>query len=250
MIERLRQHIASANYGMLGLELFVVIIGILMAFQIDRWAEYRRDRALEHEYLQRLTEELRIEVSRMDDGLQYAKARIAAVRLLEDVASSPDLAANTPGDVAKALETAMWLSFPQVDAFVYGELQSTGNLALIRSQSLRRELSNHYASIHHDARVGLNTEIQHLFEVRAAGILTTDELTMIEKAAWGDKIEGISPPRAVEIAEALAARPEALDLLPSVAQHNVFNVKVIENNRERALAIIAEIDALLAAAGE
>lgn len=250
MIERLRRHVANANYGMLGLELVVLVMGILLAFQIDRWGEQRRDRALEIEYLQRLKEDLQIEIGRMDDALEYAEARIAAVRLLEHVAAQPQAAAEQPGEFARALETSAWLSFPQVDAFVYLELQTTGNLALIRSQSLRRELSNHYASIHHDARVGLNIEIQHLFEVRTAGILTTDELTMVENAAWGDNLEGISPARAVEIAEALVARPDAIALLPSIAQHNVFNVKVIEQHRARALAIIDEIETLLAAAGD
>jgi hypothetical protein len=246
MIERLRKHIANSDYARLGLELLVVVIGILLAFQIDRWGEDRRDRILESEYLLRLQEDLQIEVGRMDDALLYARARIAAVRLLEEVSANPQVAARQPGEVAVALETAMWLSFPQVDASVYTELQSTGNLALIRSQSLRRNLANHYASLHHDSRVGLNIGIQQLFEERTAGILTTDELTIIERASWGEELTGVSEARAIEIAEALAARQDALDLLPSIAQHNVFNSKVIDQNRRRAIAIIDTIENLLA----
>jgi len=36
MLERLRRNLAESKYGPLGLEMVVVVLGILMAFQIDR----------------------------------------------------------------------------------------------------------------------------------------------------------------------------------------------------------------------
>ncbi len=44
MLGRLRNSLNEANYLTLVLEVFVVILGILIAFQIDRWTEQRRDR--------------------------------------------------------------------------------------------------------------------------------------------------------------------------------------------------------------
>jgi hypothetical protein len=44
MFERLRKNFAESNYGPVVLEIVVVILGILIAFQIDRWADDRRDR--------------------------------------------------------------------------------------------------------------------------------------------------------------------------------------------------------------
>ena len=89
MLERLRQNFAKSNYGSLALEIVVVILGILIAFQIDRWAEDRRDREHEYEYLVRLKDDLQSEIQSMDAALQYAESRIAAVLLLEETLANP-----------------------------------------------------------------------------------------------------------------------------------------------------------------
>lgn len=141
MFERLRKNLVESNYGILGLEIVIVIIGILVAFQIDRWAEDRREREQEYDYLVRLKEDLRIEIHSMDEAIQFAESRIAAVLLLEEVIANPSVVMEQPDAVPVAMETATWRSFPQINAFVYTELQSSGNLALIRSESLRRELA-------------------------------------------------------------------------------------------------------------
>jgi hypothetical protein len=225
--------------------LFVVIFGILIAFQIDRWGDERRDHKLEHEYLVRLEDDLRNEIRRMEDALEYARSRVAAAALLETVALEPALARKQSNKVAHSLETVIWRSFPQVDAFVYTELVSTGNLALIRSQALRGDLARHYARIHHDARVGHDIGLQQLFEERTAGILSTAELTRIEAFEWGDLSLGVTPDRAEQIAAALSGRTDAVILLPGIAQHNVFNIKVIQQNRDRAQKLVEQIATLL-----
>ena len=181
----------------------------------------------------------------MDKAIQYAESRIAAVLLLEKAIANPLAIIDRPGAMPVAMETATWRSFPQIDAFVYTELQSTGNLALIQSDSLRRELANHYSSFRHYSRVGLDLDIQHQFDRLTAGILSTAELRKIEEESWNNTPNNISIERALEITQELASRQDAIDLLPNVAQHHVFNKKVIELTRSRALKIIEQIDLLI-----
>lgn len=245
MFERLRKNLVESNYGILGLEIVIVIIGILVAFQIDRWAEDRREREQEYDYLVRLKEDLQIEIHSMDAAIQFAESRIAAVLLLEEVIANPSVVMEQPDAVPVAMETATWRSFPQINAFVYTELQSSGNLALIRSESLRRELANHYTSIRHYSPVGLDLDIQHQFDRLTSGILSTAELRKIEEESWNNTPNNTSVERALEITQELASRQDAIDLLPNVAQHHVFNKKVIELTRSRALKIIEQIDLLI-----
>lgn len=245
MFERLRKNLVESNYGILGLEIVIVIIGILVAFQIDRWAEDRREREQEYDYLVRLKEDLRIEIHSMDEAIQFAESRIAAVLLLEEVIANPSVVMEQPDAVPVAMETATWRSFPQINAFVYTELQSSGNLALIQSESLRRELANHYTSIRHYSPVGLDLDIQHQFDRLTAGILSTAELRKIEEESWNNTPNNISVERALEITQELASRQDAIDLLPNVAQHHVFNKKVIELTRGQALKIIEQIELLI-----
>ncbi len=245
MFERLRKNLAESNYGTLGLEIVVVILGILIAFQIYRWAEDRREREQEYDYLVLLKEDLQVEIHSMDEAIQSAESRIAAVLLLEEVIANPSIVMEQPDAVPVAQETATWTSFPQINAFVYTELQSNGNLALIQSESLRRELANHYTSIQHYSLFGLDLNIQHQFDRLTAGILSTAELRKIEEESWNSTPNNISIERALEITQELAGRQDVIDLLPNVAQHHVFTQKVIESARSQALKIIEQIDLLI-----
>ncbi len=245
MLANLRKSLAEANYGTLGLEIIVVILGILIAIQIDRWAEDRREREQEYDYLVRLKEDLQVEIHSMDEAIQSAESRVAGVLLLEEVIANPSIVMEQLDAVPVAMETATWLSFPQINAFVYTELQSSGNLALIQSESLRRELANHYTSIQHYSRFGLERDIQHQFERLTVGILSTAELRKIEEESWNNTPNNISIERAIEITHELAGRQDAIDLLPNVDQHHVFTQKVIESARSRALRIIEQIDFLI-----
>jgi hypothetical protein len=80
----------------LGLEIIVVIAGILIAFQIDRWALEGRELEQEHHKLVRLKEDLQFEIGLMARSIEYAERRIAAVRLLEDAATNPKIATERP----------------------------------------------------------------------------------------------------------------------------------------------------------
>jgi len=245
MFEALRRNHAERHYALLGLELLVVIFGILIAFQVDRWAEERRERGQEYEYLVRLKEDLQIEIDHMDEAYAYAQSRINAAMLLEEIVANPSFAEDQPDALPSALETASWRSFPQIDAFVYSELQSSGNLALITSVSLRRDLAKHYTSIRNYSRVGLDLEIQHQFERLTAGMLTSDELRAIEDESWHATSNNISAERAADIADELVRRQGAIDLIPNMIQHHVFNQKVIEIIRDQTMKIIDQIDLLI-----
>jgi hypothetical protein len=55
----------------------------------------------------------------------------------------------------------------------------------------------------------------------------------------------ISDERALEITQQFSRRQDAIDLLPSIAQHHIFNKKVVESARSRAVVMIERIDSLI-----
>ena len=79
MFDHLKKRSTEINFSTLALEIIVVMVGILIAFQIDRWGEERRERAQEYDYLVRLKEDLQFEIGRMDMAVTYADARLTAV---------------------------------------------------------------------------------------------------------------------------------------------------------------------------
>ena len=242
----MREALKRQDYVFLGLEVIVVIFSILVAFQMERWADDGRERKEEPNYLLRLKEDMQIEIAHMDDAVGYARERIEAALLLEKIVSGPVLALDNPGALARAVETASWLSFPNLDAFVYSELLNSGKLALIQSETLRRALAEHYAVFHHNSRIGLARDVQIQFDRQTAGILSSEELRSIEELTWQDLHYDISAQRGAEIAEQFRSKPLAIALIPSIVQHHVFNVRAIEQTRSSALAIIDQIEQLLA----
>lgn len=245
MLARLRKNLIEANYGTLGLEIIVVILGILIAFQIDRWALEELEREQEHHYLVRLKEDLQFEMGLMADSFEFAEQRIAAADFLEEVAANPQIAIEKSNAFAQALERVTWRSFPNINAFVYTELQATGNLSLVRSDVLRREMADYYSFIQHESGIGLDLEIQSLFTRMTAGILSTAELVDIQENELSKRVVDIAPERALEIARKFAARQDAVDLLPSIVQHHSFNKIVIEASRSRAQQLVVMIDVLI-----
>jgi hypothetical protein len=245
MIRRRFAERIKEGWVAVGIELLVVVIGIVLALQVDGWAQGRADHQLERVYLQRLKEDVEIERSRMESAQGYAQRRIEAARLLDRLLTAADVATDHPSQVPWAIETASWRSFPRINAYVYGELQNSGRLVLIRSDSLRRRLAEHYTSLLQDSRVGEDLSAQQRFDAGTAGLLTIEELETLERAAGNPDELHTTPERALTLARLFAQRSMAVSELPSLVQHHTFNLRVIAEMRERADAIIRQIDAEL-----
>jgi len=245
LLGHLRKNLTERDWMAVVVDVTVVIVSILLAFQIDRWAEQNRNRQLEMEYLVRLKQDLRMEIGQMDTALGYVSDRLQAVRLLEVLVEDPTNDVNSSGFLPWAIETATWRSFPQIASFVYRELQSTGNLALIQTESLRRDLAGHYNLLQNDALTGLDLNMQHLFNGLTAGLLTSDELIEVENTGSAKHPAEISTARAMEIAEAFIQTKGAIAILPNLVHHHAFIKKVIIQAKDRTRILIEQIDELI-----
>ena len=245
MISRLRQRIASANFGIVGLEFFLLIAGILIAFQIDRWAEERREREQEYQYLIRLKDDIESEIDLMVRGIQFATEQIENVRILEMVGSDPEVARSQPKDFVMAIELVTWTSFPQVSGNVFAELKTTGNLSLLQSAELRQALADYYSIFKHFSIIALDRESQKLFSQLTAGLLITDELLVIQQNKVDRQNLEISPERAYEVALDFSGRKQAIVLLPSLAQFHAYNQTYVGFSLERARRLVDILDGLI-----
>lgn len=216
------------------IELLVVVVGVLVALEVNQWAERRQTRALQHAYLLRLKEDLQLERTEADRFAAIVKDRLAAVALLGGLATNPSMEIRDPRTVVCALATVSWGSFPLIHNISYLELQNTGRTSLIRSIALRRALAEHYATLADFSQPGLDRTGQNRFESKAAGLLSTSEVIGIERAD-GDcgRMAPVTAARARVIATGWSRRRDAIDELPGLAEHNEFNLRVIEGMKIR-----------------
>jgi len=235
--DRASRALTRQDWTAVAIELVVVVVGILIALGVSQWAEQQGERQRERVSLERLHDDLQIEYAVATAAEGWARARLEATGKLADFTAHPELAETSPSTVPWAIETASWRSFPRVSAFVYNELQDTGEMRLIRSFELRRALADHYGRLATDARVGEDRAAEERFDAAAAGLLSVDELLTIERMEGERRMLPTEGARALALARAFASRPDAVRELAGVGQHHQFNLRVIGEMKARIRAL-------------
>ncbi|WP_228853535.1 DUF6090 family protein [Aegicerativicinus sediminis] len=118
-------------------EILLVVIGILIALQINNWNEERKDRIKEQVILKQLQEDYQSNLSQLEQKMETReKILTSAFRLLRAFD-------NPVGIVRDSIiqDLAMVRNDPTFDP-IQNDLTSSENLRLIRNEELKRLLSN------------------------------------------------------------------------------------------------------------
>jgi len=119
-------------------EILLVVIGILIALQINNWNENRKERLIEINYLKNLKHDLQNDST---DLVEYKRIRLGVVKAANELLSNAKL--QQVNDVYRLdslyVTVALWYEFvPNNNTFE--ELRSSGNLQLIKSDSIKNLL--------------------------------------------------------------------------------------------------------------
>ncbi len=73
-LKRLAAHARKQDWFIVVIELLVVIVGLMMAFELDRWREEIGEKKLERVYTLRLIDDIESDIPKLDkpSGLQSA----------------------------------------------------------------------------------------------------------------------------------------------------------------------------------
>ena len=222
-------------------EIALIIVGILLALQINNWNEGRKDSKIEHQYLLRLKEDLEKDASVFLFIEELTSLRLEQVDLIYSVLDEPALAAQNPKAFLNAIEQVSWRSYLPQTRVVYNELLSTGRMSLIKSEELRTYLADYYRTVDHWWEMILGQSgNQDDYSRATAGLLSKDILAAIENAASLENttpdesidIE-ISPVEIREIRENFLRNEDALRFLPNLYHYHILGGKVIQKLEEQ-----------------
>ena len=79
LLRRITQHVKDQNWFAVALDFFIVVLGILIAFQITTWNESLQDRGRETSVLQELEADLRSDVIDFTSSLSGTLDKVAAI---------------------------------------------------------------------------------------------------------------------------------------------------------------------------
>lgn len=128
-------------------EIVLVMIGILLALQVNNWNEVRKYKETEKDYIDRLINEISLDTSYFDNiknQFEYKETRM--IRVISAWQSST-LNVNDSlqyiNDFKSAGDIDPWYAEP----VTWTQLIQTGDLKLIRDKDVLDELFNYYSSI-------------------------------------------------------------------------------------------------------
>lgn len=151
---RLRRTLLEQNrvrtYGLYALgEVVLVVIGILLALQINTWNQQRIDAAVEQDYLTLLRQELQNNIDFMQ--AYYLDRYERKINGLKMVRAYGEGTYTIDDSTSFARETGYGAVFGsgriQANTTVFDEIVSTGKLGIIRNKELRRRLIDYYGTI-------------------------------------------------------------------------------------------------------
>jgi len=147
IIKRLARTLRDRDWPAIGVEVLIVVVGIVLGLQANEWHEERKLRQQESIYLSKIQDDLLAMQAELADRITLfdtsAQRMISALRALEACDSSSD----AQGHVKYALEkyqASPPISF--LDA-TYGEMVASGSLARLRDDELKRQLAQAFSAL-------------------------------------------------------------------------------------------------------
>ena len=146
LLRRLNDHLKSQNWAAVVLDFIVVVIGIFLAFQIERWYASERDAANACERLSVLSDDLFKNREILEDQILLREEQIesAGILLQLDTRNANEIG---PDEFYKLLATVSNITTPRFQRGAYDLLISTGQLDLIRLPELKSALAEFYARV-------------------------------------------------------------------------------------------------------
>jgi hypothetical protein len=140
LLRRVREHVVAHNWFAVAIDFAVVVLGIFIGVQASLWVQDRQDHETERRYLERLLGDTDANVRALEQGIAVNDRRAAT---LASLAAALENGGPAPSPAALSDVMCRWFIQPAVNVHrgTYAELISSGRLALLRDEDLRRRLA-------------------------------------------------------------------------------------------------------------
>ena len=161
-------------------EIVLVVIGILIALQINNWNENSKNKRLETNYLIRISKDLESDILEFDKAIRLAQERNDRVIFLQDVIENPELLRDSTDYFVQSIIVAGYTYLPTISNHSFEELKSSGRLSLIQDETLRILIAKYYDFIFiHTQWKYLRENIQIRYNELTRGILNREQMNWV-----------------------------------------------------------------------
>ena len=147
LLRSITKHVKEQNWFAVALDFFIVVVGILLAFQITNWNEARSDRAEERKYLERLSSDLSRTNERIVDQLERYSEMMSDLDTTLKTLKDCKLTQETEAAFVSGLYLLGRYNLPEFVLGTFEELNATGNFQLIRNIELRGDITRVFEDV-------------------------------------------------------------------------------------------------------
>lgn len=142
ILRRITEHVKAQNWLAVALDFFIVVVGILIAFQITNWSESRQDRERERQIIVRLHTDFQLLGNGVDERIEFLESISDGINEFEQLII--DYPENVGlGRIQNFFETSFTLPNTVGHSDTYEQLVASGDMNLLTSDTLRAELVSH-----------------------------------------------------------------------------------------------------------
>jgi len=209
-------------------EIFLVVIGILIALQVNNWKEDIQNHKLEKTTLENIRSDLVLQQGIINEQLQFESAKVAET----DTAAlflSDSLSAGKLNALLITLSTR--LTFVE-NKTSYISMDNTGGKKLIRNSSLKNAIVRYYQRLDYVTQV-INNDNLFNTDSEFGAFVTSNSLNIkLNRNGKIDKDQKISPEKRMELRNQLVTR--------KLVSRNIY--KLCQNLQEKTKHLIQLID--------
>ena len=216
-------------------EILLIAVGVLIALVVDGWRDYRAERQLESEYINRIENDLRSSLATWENHTARLES---AIELLERMRNckldfvEPDNAA----EVWNAYMVSQWFAPPAIRSSAFEELVSTGRLSILENLALRDSISTFYTE--YSSVAGMAAQMADQSYVRLSRYAVPWEVYHA-----GQVLREFDASKMRASLETLCSRPEFDDLSNAQLTIHISNIQFMSMYRAFANELLDEIAA-------
>ena len=251
VIQRIISRFRAQDWTALVSELVIVVVGIFIAIQADRWWEQQDDLRQEQLYIERLAEDIGRDTANISYAIELAAFRLDLADLLIAASTNPQISQNEPEKFLAAVQQSAFTYTPALSSDTFEELRATGNLGLLRDENLKAALFEYYRFDDGQRQfqgLQLMTEIRH-FEF-AAKVLSNKQRVWVQDNYYvynPRTVDDVKYPESktdtvIDAARRLQNSPDFVAWLPEARVLQLDLMKTNEVRLHRAESLLAILD--------
>ena len=199
IMRRIARRLAQQDWFAVAIEFALIVAGVFVGIQVANWNDSRKDRTLEATYLARIAQDIRSDVSEMDEIIRVSSVRLGLFNVVLPKASGrplPDGFDSARGRIViesvpgytdsgpNSPDFALFILTPlEGNRSAYNTMISAGGLTHMSNAGLLRQVQEYYAAVDRERHfeVGLEQNRDKFVDAeRKVGMSPVDPMTVDE----------------------------------------------------------------------